>query len=118
MLHQVRTICNVSSSSKFSNWILETGATDHIRHTLSEFQFYRKINPVLVKLLDGTQISTHFAGTVLFSEFFFLNDALYTPNFSFNLISVSKLVNSLNSQLIFSKSACLVNARYSDIIDT
>lgn len=37
-----------------------------------------------------------------------LHDVLYIPNFSFNLVSVTKLTSSLSCQLCFSNNHCLI----------
>jgi hypothetical protein len=70
------------------------------------FQFHKKIKPITIKLLDGSRVTTCVSGTVTFSKDFYLNDVLLVPNFNFNLISVIKLTDSLDCELIFSKIAC------------
>ena len=71
------------------SWILDIRATYHVCNSISEFQFITKIKPVLIKLPNGTHITTNMSGTIAFS--IDLTNVLYIPTFSFNLISVSKL---------------------------
>lgn len=85
-------VCAIAQTvSNLSNWILDTGATDHVCQSRTNFQCLRKIKPVLVRLPDGSQMTAHMAGTIVFSTQLFLHDVLYIPKFTFNLISVSKL---------------------------
>ena len=46
-------------TTKPKSWILDTGATDHVCNSISEFQFLTKIKPVVIKLPNGNQISTN-----------------------------------------------------------
>jgi len=43
-----------------------------------------------------------------FNDKFVIKNVLYVPNFSFNLISISRLTTSLKCELIFSFSECLI----------
>ncbi|RDX64823.1 hypothetical protein CR513_56569, partial [Mucuna pruriens] len=66
----------------------------------------RKIKLVLVKLPNGSKIVSHFARMVFFSSQFNLTNVLFIVGFKFNLISVSKLVNTSSCKLTFSNSFC------------
>lgn len=99
-------ICAISKLHKSNCWILDTGATDHVCCSLSKFQTYKRIKPISVKLPDGSQVVANFYGTVTFSNSLYLLDVLFTPSFSFNLISVSRLTQSLLCKLTFRKPKC------------
>ena len=43
-----------------------------------------------------------------FSNKFYLNNVLYVPEFTFNLISTSKLASNLNCHLTFSSKDCVI----------
>ncbi|XP_019423017.1 PREDICTED: uncharacterized protein LOC109332489 [Lupinus angustifolius] len=90
------------------DWILDTGATDHVCYTLSQFQSFNHIQPITVKLLDGSEVITSISGSVLFSNHLYLSNVLYIPKFSFNIISISKLTSALDCKLVFSKLKCLI----------
>ena len=47
-------------------------------------------------------------GTMHLTPSIILNDVLYIPSFTFNLISISKLVSSTNCELIFSSNTCVL----------
>lgn len=86
-------VCDVSHGPKVESWILDTGATNHICHTLSKFHSYKRIKPILIKLSNGSNVITQYSGTVYFSDHLYLIDVLYVPSFRFNLISVSQMIS-------------------------
>lgn len=92
------TLCTVVQSDNSKLWIVDTGATDHVCHTLSLFQCHKRIRHVNVRLPDGSQITTHTAGTVV----------LFIPSFTLNLISVSKLTHAADCKLIFDDGGCRI----------
>lgn len=47
----------LSFLSRLSQWILDTGATDHVYFSLSRFQWFRKIKPIFVRLPNGNTVS-------------------------------------------------------------
>ena len=91
-----------------ASWILDSGATDHVSSSLTNFHSYHQINPITVKLPNGHLVYATHLGTVQLSAFITLHDVLYVPAFTFNLISISKLVSSTNYKLIFSSNICIL----------
>ena len=89
-------------------WILDLGATDHVCTSLSDFTSYKNIPPVLISLPNGHRVFTKFFGDVIFNKKFFLTDVLYVPEFTFNLVSASKLSTNLKCHLIFSSTNCVI----------
>ena len=59
------SLCN--SLSKAADWILDSGAIDHICYSLALFTAYRHIPPVQIKLPNGNQVLPTIAGTISFS---------------------------------------------------
>jgi hypothetical protein len=106
-------ICTIPHSSDSTRFILDTGATDHVCHSIQYFQCLKEITPMNLKLPNGSIVSTCFAGTIVFDQNFFLTDVLYFPNFSFNLISVPKLTNNLHCTLLFDDHNCVIQDLYS-----
>ncbi|KAF1893005.1 hypothetical protein Lal_00013187 [Lupinus albus] len=74
----------MSCSAKSSCWILDTGATDHVCYTLSAFHTFKQIKPVMVTLPNGDKL--------------YLTYVLYIPSFQYNLVSVSKLTQTIPCQ--------------------
>jgi len=88
--------------SQNNSWVIDSGAIDHITSSLNFFLYYSQIKPVQINLPNGTHVFAHFSGSVQISPNFVIHDVLYIPNFKFNLLSISKLMTSLNYFLIFS----------------
>jgi hypothetical protein len=91
-----------------SSFILDSGATDHICHSIKFFQCMKRIEPINLKLPNGTLVSTSLAGTILFDKNLYITNVLYFPDFSFNLISIPKLTKSLNCFVVFDGTKCLI----------
>ena len=66
------------------------------------------INSIIVHLPNGSQVTCSYYGTVHFNDMLYLHNVLYLLEFSFNLISVTKLTKSLNCQLIFDDKHCFI----------
>lgn len=99
-----QTAFNLSNES----WILDSGATDHVSNSLSYYASYHPIKPIYIKLPNGFITQTNISGRVAFSEKFSLENVLYIPEFSYNIISVSKIINSLGCNVVFNSSCCLI----------
>ena len=86
--------CLVSSSS--SEWVIDSGATDHMTGNSSLFStFQSQSSPSTVTLADGSHSCVLGSGTIVPTPSIPLTSVLSLPNFSFNLISVSKLTRTL-----------------------
>nr|KYP70921.1 Retrovirus-related Pol polyprotein from transposon TNT 1-94 [Cajanus cajan] len=103
------TVSSISTHTQIStSWVIDSGATDHVSSSLSNFFTYNSINPITVKLPTGQHVLATHAGVVKFTDTFYLTDVLFIPEFKYNLISISKLVSSLDVQLIFYSTHCLI----------
>jgi hypothetical protein len=89
-------------------WIIDSGANDHICFSKTHFTSFYKIKPVLVTLPNGTSLYVHYAGTVHFTPHLYLTHVLYSPEFKVNLISVSKLSESLSCSVNFGSNSCII----------
>ncbi|KAE9615791.1 hypothetical protein Lalb_Chr04g0259031 [Lupinus albus] len=96
----------LSCIRKSFDWILDTGATDHVCHTLSLFQSFKHIKPIIVTMPNGNQVFTSISGSIMFSKHLVLTDVLYIPSFHYNLIYVSKLTNVVPCRLTFLENVC------------
>ncbi|XP_019457644.1 PREDICTED: uncharacterized protein LOC109358032 [Lupinus angustifolius] len=63
-------------SSMNDQWILDTGATDHVCPSLSKFNTFKHIRPITINLPNGTTIQTKISGTIIFSESLALHNVL------------------------------------------
>ena len=74
-------------------WVINTGATDHIVHSVHLFTNFTAISSN-VELPNGeTTVVTHISFISL-SATLILHNVLCVPSFSFNLLSVSQLTQS------------------------
>ena len=102
--------CNYVSTklnSEFS-WILDTSATNHM--ICSHLLYSSTPKPVTnsINLPNGQTVPALYIGTVSLSSTLHLHNVLCVPNFSFNLLSVSKLTKESNLCLSFFDSHCLL----------
>jgi hypothetical protein len=98
--------CMHSSSS--GSWIIDSGATDHICSSVKWFHSHKKIIPITVRLPNGPCLVANHSGTIYFSPDFIVHNVLLLPEFSLNLLSVSKLCESSNYNVNFLKSQCVI----------
>ncbi|XP_045800552.1 uncharacterized protein LOC123894567 [Trifolium pratense] len=90
-------------------WIIDLGASHHICSSLSWFQSYIEINPINITLPNGNFAIAKLFGTVQFSPQFVITNVLFVPNFSINLIAVSKLCQSPHYIVNFTNSHCIIH---------
>ncbi|KAF1897843.1 hypothetical protein Lal_00032604 [Lupinus albus] len=55
-------------------WVLDTGATDHVCHTLSLYQTFKHIKPIVVTLPNENQIKASISGSISLSKNLILTD--------------------------------------------
>ena len=89
-------------------WILDSRATDHIGCSLLFYTSHKRIKLVLVYLPNGNTLTCSHFGIVCLSNSLVVHNVLFSPNFSFNLISITKLTSHQYCQLIFSPNLCVI----------
>ncbi|CAL9025887.1 unnamed protein product, partial [Prunus brigantina] len=88
---------NVSINSAFTKpWILDSGATDHITSDSTLFTKTESCPMRIVNLPIGSTVPITSTGTVPFNSDITLDKVLCVPSFRLNLMSASKVTNSLN----------------------
>ena len=68
---------------------------------MTHFTSYHQINPISVKLPNGNQIIANYSGSVFINQDHVLDNVLYIHNFTFNFLSVAKLIDNLSCVIIF-----------------
>jgi len=99
--------------SSFSSWIIDSGANDHICSSLSHFTSYHQINHISVKLPNENQVFANYSGTVFINQDNVLDNVLYIPNFTFNLLSIAKLIDNLSCVIVFYSNGCHIKDKTS-----
>lgn len=89
-------------------WIVDSGANDHVCSSLHWFSSYYKIKPINVHLPNCSVVVTGYTGIITSSSYLYLSNALYTPEFSLNLLPVSKLCLTLNCTFQFFNDKCVL----------
>ncbi|XP_061358324.1 uncharacterized protein LOC133302545 [Gastrolobium bilobum] len=109
---------NAQTGNMSVEWVIDTGATDHITHTLSQFSTFHKIKPISIHLPNGSTVASSICGTVNITSSLILTDVLYVPSFHINLLSVTKLLSSLPYTITFNESVCVIHERRSSCLMT
>ncbi|KAF8397472.1 hypothetical protein HHK36_016389 [Tetracentron sinense] len=100
--------CSSASTSPPTTWIIDSGASDHMTPTLSSFTSPTPTpNAKPVKLPTGDVTPITHVGSVNLSQDLALHNVLCVPNFHFNLLSISKLTQTLNCAAIFFPTFCV-----------
>ncbi|KAL8151013.1 hypothetical protein V2J09_020821 [Rumex salicifolius] len=94
-----------------SNWILDSGATDHITPHLSFLDNPNTVSkPTSMTLPNGHKSMIKHCGNISLNSTLQLSNILHVPDFCFNLVSISKLSKDLNANVIFTPTSCLLQA--------
>ena len=91
-----------------TDWVIGTGATDHMVHFVSCFTTIIDILNTHVNLPNGEVALVTQIGTVKINENLILYNVLCVPSFSFNLILVSQLAKFVLCCLIFFGNLCFI----------
>ena len=84
-----------------NEWIIDSGAIDHMVHSISYLTKITSVAHISVKLLNGESVLVTHVGQVQLSHDLVLDNVLCVPSFSFNIISIGKLTHYLKCCCIF-----------------
>ena len=97
-----------AKSEDSSQWIVDSGASDHMTGDASLFHKYRPCHEnYKVRIADGSLSTVTSIGEVIISESLVLKSVLLVPNLTCNLLSISKLTRDLNCAAKFSSTYCV-----------
>ena len=91
-----------------TDWILDSGATDHMVHSITFFKTITSSVQILVKLSTGDMAKVTHIGIVQVSASLILENFLCIPSFSFNLVSISNLTQNPFYCCIFLSHYCFI----------
>ncbi|KAK9741079.1 hypothetical protein RND81_03G079800 [Saponaria officinalis] len=90
--------CAVNITSSLIDWVVDTGASDHMTSNLSLLHDVKNLNKsIMVDLPDGSIKLVKTIGKVFLTSKITLNKVLYVQDFKQNLLSVGKLIENSNS---------------------
>ncbi|KAL2896616.1 Retrovirus-related Pol polyprotein from transposon TNT 1-94 [Bienertia sinuspersici] len=95
------------------SWILDTGASYHVTGDSSCLVDAHSITPCPVGLPNGSHAMAVTKGRVSLVDGLILEDVLFVPNLTCNLISVSKLIDDSHCFVQFTDSLCAIQDRLS-----
>ncbi|KAL2939372.1 Retrovirus-related Pol polyprotein from transposon RE1 [Bienertia sinuspersici] len=106
----ISSISNVDNVSKVfyqNNWIIDTGASDHMASNLALFASIKQLkNPIQVSLPNGTVTIVKHIGAIKLNPDVSLHNVFYIPQFKHNLLSVGKLLDYNNLLVVFEPNSC------------
>ena len=104
-------MCLSSVSQYPNNWIIDTGANDHMYYQKHMFISLTALyKPYKDSLPNGEFVEVLYYGKVMINKNITLHEVLYTPTFKYNLLFISKLRRHHHSVAIFTEDYCLVQA--------
>ncbi|XP_074315656.1 uncharacterized protein LOC141651862 [Silene latifolia] len=109
--HSISSLDRLSSMSH--NWIIDTGACNHVTGDLTIFTEQITIPPRPVGLLNGQRVMASIMGTVHIDNTIVLRGVLFVPSLTCSLISVSQLTLDNDYVLQFAKDSCSIQDRSS-----
>ncbi|KAL9233094.1 hypothetical protein vseg_008132 [Gypsophila vaccaria] len=89
-------------------WLIDTGASTHVCGNLALLDNVTAISPLDVGLPDGNHSKATHKGHVKINCSLTLENVLFIPNFTCNLLSVSQLLLSQNLSIHFTNSECAI----------
>lgn len=107
--HITGTCLSINSSNDtgfLQAWVIDSGASSHICCNQTLFVNLRPAMNTIVTLPDQKKFSVKYVGDVEIGDDFILNNVLYIPEFSYNLLSVSALLKDSRFSVNFSSNGC------------
>ncbi|KAL2922830.1 Retrovirus-related Pol polyprotein from transposon RE1 [Bienertia sinuspersici] len=104
----VAGICLLSDLHK--QWIIDSGATNHICSNIDLFYDYAKYirSSDSITIADGKKVKIEHVGTIHFDNSIILTGVLHVPDFKYNLISATKLCQDLKCMITFTHDKCYI----------
>lgn len=88
-------------------WIIDSGATDHICISISLMHnIITHITPIIIHLPNGQTVACNTIGSVTLQSNITLHNVLYIPTFTYNLISISKILQHTLKSITFTRNSC------------
>ncbi len=115
-LKGMRSTTTEKMTGKKLSWIIDTGASNHMTGNLNFLHNIHEIPSCPVGLPDGSESVATLEGSVALGGDLLLRNALFVPNLTCNLISVSQLMENDSCFIQFTKNLCVIQDRTSRIL--
>ena len=89
-------------------WVIDTGATHHVCCNISLFSHSRLVHNTTVTLPNGHVVAINRVGSVRLFDTLNLDNVLFVPMFTFNLLSISALTLSHNCSVNFLSNSSVI----------
>jgi len=116
MLGGAKPATTEKMASKDLLWIIDTGAINHMMGTLGALRDSKEIAPCPVGLPHGKDTIATKEGTIILNEDLSLENVLYVPELTCNLISVSQLTEQCDCFVQFTKTLCVIQGLTSKML--
>ncbi|RVW44659.1 Retrovirus-related Pol polyprotein from transposon RE1 [Vitis vinifera] len=101
-------IALTASQGGMKQWIVDTGASDHMTGDAAILQNYKPSNGhSSVHIADGSKSKIAGTGSIKLTKDLYLDSVLHVPNLDCNLLSISKLARDLQCVTKFYPNSCV-----------
>jgi predicted aspartyl protease len=96
-----------SAITKDNNWIIDTGASDHMVRDTGQLQSLHSSTHSFISTANGNTSPTVREGTVILTKNLTLNSVLVVPSLEHNLLLVGQIASALNCTVTFWPLFCV-----------
>lgn len=101
-------VFSASSQNHSSNWVIDSGAPDHMTYSTSAFKSYQTCTgSKKITVADGSVTTLASQGTNHLNPLFTLKKVLHVLNITINLLSIRKLIQDINCSVTFFLNHCI-----------
>ena len=100
-------VFNISAPIRNSEWIIDSGATDHMTFDSRQFSSLKPTSQKFVSTANGNSTPVIGEGSIILTDTLNLDSVLVVPSLDYNLLSVSQITNALSCVVIFWPDHCV-----------
>lgn len=102
--------CLLANNYSSTEWLIDSGTTDHICSNLSMFQTYKPVveDHEYIVIPNRRHAPIHHIGSVKIHSNMILHNVLHIPHFQCNLIYVQRLCKDMACSVLFDGTNCII----------